>query len=592
MSATYLHAPYKDRERVKALGARWDPVRRQWYVPAGRDLAAFSAWLPAVAGAPPREPAAASMALVGAEPAAPWDATAAPAPSAGRDVSAPERSSGALEAHRGQSLSALMAAVAASVAQSFRQAAWTRVEVVKADVRRGHVYLELAERDPQGQVLAQARGMVWADTAQRLLPRFEQATGMVMGAGLKLLVRARPQVHGLYGLSLVIEDLDPDYSLGDLEARKREIRQQLQREGLWDAQRRLAPPWDFTKVLVVAPEGAAGLGDFRAEADRLAAAGVCHFDYVHSRFQGEGAAAEIVAVLEDALRRRTQDGAPLWDAIALIRGGGAVNDLAWLNDLALARCLCQLPVPVFTGIGHERDRCVLDEVAHLAFDTPSKVVLGMVQQIRLRVQEVRAAMQAVALLARRRLDGARQGSRQQWQGLQWQAGLQLVQARQQVPALMQSVRAGAQAQVMQARATSRQRRDEVGWQAVAQCRQARERVPQALAQVREAAREQLIQARQHTQALLREVTGQGPERTLARGFAVVRDAASGQVLTRAAELTPDRTVLLQYQDGGVPATITGPMAAPSLAGASTAAPSTTSKPRRVRRPATGPQDTP
>ena len=119
---------------------------------------------------------------------------------------------------------------------------------------------------------------------------------------------------------------------------------------------------------------AAGLGDFRAEAGRLESARVCSFEYVSSRFQGEGAAQEIVAAAETALTSRRQKAQPMPDVVVLIRGGGAVNDLAWLNDYALARFICQLQVPVFTGIGHERDSTVLDEVAHTAFDTPSKVI--------------------------------------------------------------------------------------------------------------------------------------------------------------------------------------------------------------------------
>jgi exodeoxyribonuclease VII large subunit len=112
---------------------------------------------------------------------------------------------------------------------------WTTVEVLKVDARRGHVYLELAERDASGDPIAQARAMIWADTASQIVPAFEQATGAVLGGGIKLLVRARPTMHALYGMSLVIDAIDPQYSLGDLEARKREIRARLKREGLFEA---------------------------------------------------------------------------------------------------------------------------------------------------------------------------------------------------------------------------------------------------------------------------------------------------------------------------------------------------------------------
>jgi exodeoxyribonuclease VII large subunit len=110
-----------------------------------------------------------------------------------------------------------MAGVGQTVAQAYKTGVWTRVEVVKADVRKGNVYLELAERDLGGSSLAEARGMIWTDTANQIVPAFERSTGAVLGAGIKLLVRARPTAHRLYGLSLVIDAIDPDYTLGDFE---------------------------------------------------------------------------------------------------------------------------------------------------------------------------------------------------------------------------------------------------------------------------------------------------------------------------------------------------------------------------------------
>jgi exodeoxyribonuclease VII large subunit len=146
---------------------------------------------------------------------------------------------------------------------------------------------------------------------------------MEIGPGIKLLVRARPGFHVQHGFGLEIDELDPDYTLGDLEARKREIRARLRADGVFDANRKLAAPWDFNAVLVIAPAQAAGLGDFEAEARRLSNAGVCRFVYVASRFQG--AAGEICAAAKAALRD-WRDGRP--DVLVLIRGGGAVNDLA------------------------------------------------------------------------------------------------------------------------------------------------------------------------------------------------------------------------------------------------------------------------
>ena len=518
MSATYLQVPFRDKDSAKALGARWDPAQRQWYVPAGRELAPFAAWLPAglVDASPPLPPdsSVAAVAFPARFPAA-ADELAIPASrlaTASEPAAAYASPSSSLQRQPGISLSQLLAGVSQLVAQSFPAGLWTLVEVLDARLRNGHVYLELSERDASGQLLAKANGMIWASNATRILPEFERATGATLGPGIKLLVRARPVFKPQYGFSLELDAIDSGYTLGDLEARKREIRERLQREGLYARQKQLAPPWDYQHVLVIAPEAAAGLGDFQAEAARLQRHAVCRFDYAYSRFQGEGAAAEIRSVLLQALQGLAPGDRP--DAVVIIRGGGAVNDLAWLNDYALARTCCELELPLLTGIGHERDSGLLDEVAQQRFDTPSKVIAGIEQLIVRRAAEARAHFEAIARLGQR----------------------SIAQARSQ-----------AQQTEAQVRVLARRQLDA-----------ARYRVPAAWSEVRTQARLALRQARESSRALMREIAGQGPDKTLARGFAIVRDAGSGQVLQRAAELRPGQPLQIQFHDGQRLAQAAGP----------------------------------
>jgi exodeoxyribonuclease VII large subunit len=547
MPETYLQTAYKDRESVKSLGARWDPTRKQWYVPEGRDLAPFVTWLPAELQASlSTVPIAATTELT---------------------VSA-----------KGISLSQLLAGVSQAVAQAFRSGEWVRVEVVKADVRRGHVYLELTERSPAGDALAQARAMIWADTANQIVPAFERATGVVLGAGIKLLLRAKPGFSAQYGLSLTVDAIDPNYTLGDLEANKREIRARLQREGLSELNRNLPAPWDYNAVLVVAPQGAAGLGDFRAEADRLERWGLCRFIVVHSRFQGEGAAAEVREALREGMaswhRHGIGQGQP--DAVVVIRGGGAVNDLAWLNDYDLARSLCELPVPVMTGIGHERDRTLLDEVAHSSYDTPSKVIAGIEQlivkrasdarihhdtvirvaeqtllRVRRAVEQSHAEVRANALLALR--DG-RERAAQQFQAIRHDSRLKLEQARHEVPATMAEIAAQARQTLHEARLGANQLRDTVGDKAIQLATLARGRAQLALEQVADGARRQVHDARTRAESTFREIAGQGPEKTLGRGFAVVR-ADDGSTLTGAQAARAAGQLQIEFRDGRVPARV-------------------------------------
>ncbi len=577
MSPTYLSAQYKDRLQVKALGARWDGESKRWYVPDGLDLTPFAAWLPK--GGLTAEATGTATALVAR--ADQW-----PAPAGGV----------ALAQERGLSLSVLLAGVADLVAQAYRAGVWTRVEVLKADLRSGHVYLEIGERNLLGNTVAQARAMIWASTAAEIVPAFERATGAVLGAGIKLLVRAKPTIHPVYGMSLVIDGIDPEYTLGDLEAKKREIRERLQREGLFDANKRLPAPWDYNAVLVVAPQEAAGLGDFRAEAERLQALGICEFVYVASRFQGEGAAAEIRAAMLAALSGWRGHGAKLPDALVLIRGGGAVNDLAWLNDYELARCVCELPVPVLTGIGHERDSTLLDEVAHAKFDTPSKVILGIEQLIGKRTAEAAANFEAVSraaaqmtlsmrraleladaavksgaerqvaaarqsaaeLMAEVRIEShialrtASEGTLQQFQQLSQTAREHLAAAKQRVPELLTEVRAQARQVVREARSGTLVWHESVLERSTLAARRAREDAERALADVALGARRVTSEAATGAQALLREIAGQGPDKTLGRGFAIVR-GADGHPITRAAQVIAGQAIEIQFRDGQVAA---------------------------------------
>lgn len=570
MSRQYLNVPFAQKDAAKSLGARFDGAVKRWYVDEGRDLAVFTQWLPT-----------------------PVEAPSSPSPSS-TDLALPlPEGALALPRAKGIPLSRLLNGVASAVAQAFSKGVWTLVEVVEARVR-GHVYLELSERDGNGQPVAKARAMIWSATAARILPEFEKATGAVIGAGIKLLVLARPVFHAQFGFSLEIEAIDPEYTLGDLEAHKREIRERLQREGVFEHNRRLEPPWDYRCVLVVAPEDAAGLGDFRKESERLERFGVCRFVYAHSRFQGEGAAREIVSAMVRALEEFPKGAQP--DAIALIRGGGAVNDLAWLNDYDLARFICDQDIPVLTGIGHERDNTLPDEVAHQRFDTPSKVIVGIEHQILQRSREARMAAEAVFTAAGRltqrvraevdrseaqvradaqaHLARARHGSSQAmghvevasmrqvheaaarslalWNQTLSEARRHLAVARQQVPTLLHDVRARAQANVAEAHGVSELALHAVVDRSRATTRAASQAVEDRLQRVAERAQGNLQAARNQAEALMREVTGQGPEKTLARGFAIVR-TLEGKPVTDQAQARALPALEIQFRDGVVPA---------------------------------------
>lgn len=574
MANTYLTVPFSQKDKVKALGARWDAAQRQWYVPYGIELGLFKAWLP-------------TGQIVSATDA-----------STALDIRTPAENQLA-ETPARVSLSQLLAGVERAVAQAYQQNVWTRVDVVNVslNIRNKHVYLELSERDEDGNVVAQARGTIWARTAERILPQFERETGAQLAPGIKLLVLAKPVFKAQYGLSLDITGIDASYTVGDLEAQKRRIREQLMTEQLLGRNKELQAPWDFSRVLVVAPDGAAGLGDFDAEAKRLQAYRVCEFLYAHSRFQGAGAPAEILKAMQAGLERASH---VQLDALIIIRGGGAVNDLAWLNDYNLARFVCLSPVPVFTGIGHERDSTVLDEVAHRSFDTPSKVIAAIENQIASRAREAKEANQYILMQASRSAELARISSERLDSEVSGAARGTLATARRESESAMNQTQLGAQNHVHESRRASQITMRDVQDGARQHVRQASVEAPAAMASVKELAVASVRAVRADVQALLpavlqqtgtlihwsnqnlagtrqtlferahqlvntaragsdglvREVTGQGAKKTLARGFAVVK-AKDGKTVTSTKAAKAAKRIEVTFSDGVVHATVQG-----------------------------------
>jgi exodeoxyribonuclease VII large subunit len=578
---TYLTVSFKDKDAAKALGARWDNVQRQWFVPEGRELTPFQQWLPAGAGQ-------VSLPVTTALSTDPLQDH----PSSGSSGV----SSLALPAKKGVSLSSLLAGVSQAVAQAYRTGVWTLVEVVELRSNGGHVFMGISERDATGAVLAKTSAVIWQSTANTILPEFERATGAQLAPGIKLLVRARPVFKPLHGFSIEIDAIDPEYTLGDLEAKKREIRERLTLEGVFTANKQLSSPWDFNAVLVVAPLGGAGLGDFQAEANRLEQFGICRFTYVYSRFQGEGAAREICDVLQAAVASWLYTETEPPDAVVIIRGGGAVNDLAWLNDYDLARFVCDLNIPVLTGIGHERDNTVLDEVANTRFDTPSKVAAGIEQVIAKRTAEAKTCFEWIDNRARQsvqsvkadtvamessiraegmrhlsqgrlannelmndiRLDAvqavraATEGSRETLQAVKAAAIAQLADAKREAPLAWGQITLGAGHAIQTATALANGLVLGVMDQTRRNVADARALTATAMDDVGTASRQNLRESMNRSEALIREITGQGPDKTLKRGFALIR-SQEGQSVTRASQTTAGSAIEIQFSDGKVTA---------------------------------------
>lgn len=408
------------------------------------------------------------------------------------------------------SLSEYLATVQEVIQLTFDGAVWVKAEIRNLSIKGGHYYLELAEKDEEShKVIASCKGTIWKFTAQKIILKFERESGIELSKDLNVLIKVKARFDPQYGFSVNIEDIDSSFTLGDIAKRYQQILLRLTEEGLLNNNKQLPVPFDIQNVLVIAPENAAGLGDFKKDADALAQAGVCHFVYHSATFQGNTASASIIQVLGSALRRWAQDYSIAPDLIVIIRGGGAVNDLAYLNDYDLAALLCKRTVPIWVGIGHEKDRTILDEIAHRSFDTPSKVIAGIRNLIVERVNEVSTALQTIKLLSQH----------------------QLIAYQSQNDQYLKTIKTLTQNQINEAQRS----------------------VDMLKSDTQYLAQQQIKLASQQVESLMRETLLQNPRNVMAKGYAIVR--SQGKAIRSIQQIT-DQELQIELKDGTIDATVT------------------------------------
>ena len=244
---------------------------------------------------------------------------------------------------------------------------WVRAELSEVRVSRGHCYLEFVQKSERGDgLVAKARGQVWANRWNIVRPYFERTTGRPLSPGMQVLVCVGVTFHELYGYSLNVVDIDPTFTLGDIARRRQEILKQLEQEGVLTMNKELPLPRLLQRVAVISSASAAGYGEFCNQLTGNVR-GLCFRTKLFPAvMQGDGVEASVIAAL-NAIAAEMDE----WDAVVIIRGGGSTSDLAGFDTLALAENVAQFPLPVITGIGHERDDTVIDVVAHTRVKTPT-----------------------------------------------------------------------------------------------------------------------------------------------------------------------------------------------------------------------------
>lgn len=388
---------------------------------------------------------------------------------------------------------------------AFEEPVWIQAELSSVSQKGMHCYLEFIQKGEEGNTfVAKARGQVWSRTWTMLRPYFERVTGQSLSAGMQVMVQVEVTFHETYGYSLNVVDINPTFTLGDLARRRQEIIQRLTEEGVIDMNRQLPLPLLLQRVAVVSSEEAAGWGDFRNQLLNNQYGLAFHVQLFPAVMQGERVESTIISALNQIAREQDS-----WDVVVIIRGGGATSDLTGFDTYDLAENIAQFPLPVITGIGHERDDTVLDLISHTRVKTPTAaaefLLHHQLEQFN-RVNQLRVDI----------TDGVQQLLHGQW--------LRLAPLVQRLPSLFE---------VYHSRQTGR---IQLLWQSVI------------------SGQAQLLQQRRHRLELLQtQLQAASPEHVLSLGYSIVR--SHGKAITSSAQICVGDELQIAFHEGTAVATV-------------------------------------
>lgn len=274
------------------------------------------------------------------------------------------------------------------------------VEAELSDLHdRNHCYMELVENDPFGPTpLAKARAVCWANRWTALRSKFERQTQQQLQPGIKVRMMVTPTFHEAYGFAYQVSDIDPDYTLGDIVRKRMEIIRQLKEAGIFDLQRELALPRFAQRIAVVSSAQAAGYGDFCHQIDDNSYGLSFSHELFAAIMQGEQVEQSVIAAL-DRINARIDE----FDVVVIIRGGGATTDMSGFDTLALAENVANFPLPIITGIGHDRDECILDMVSYMRVKTPTAAAAFLIDHLSEVYTALVSARERISRIAERHL---------------------------------------------------------------------------------------------------------------------------------------------------------------------------------------------
>ena len=276
---------------------------------------------------------------------------------------------------------------------------WVEAELSECRESRGHCYMELIEKDEHSATpIAKASAKCWAQKWMLVRPYFERTTGQRLAAGMKVLLKVYPQFHEAFGFSWIVTDIDPTYTMGDMARKRQEIIRQLKEEGVFELQKELELPVFSQRIAVISSETAAGYGDFCNQLSDNPYGFQFRTWLFPAIMQGEGTGQSIIAALEKIYTIINQ-----FDCVVIIRGGGATSDMSGFDTLELAENVANFPIPIITGIGHERDESILDMVSHMRVKTPTAAAALLIDHLKIVLDTINNSQNSITRSVQQKL---------------------------------------------------------------------------------------------------------------------------------------------------------------------------------------------
>ena len=277
---------------------------------------------------------------------------------------------------------------------------WVHAELSEVRENGGHCYMELIQKSETSNTpIAKASAKCWRNRWMMIRPYFERITGQRIHPGMKVLLQVHPQFHENYGFSWIVDDIDPTYTMGDMARKRQEIINQLKEEGVYDLQKELELPMFCQRIAVISSANAAGYGDFCNQLENNEYGLKFYTKLFPAIMQGEQVEQSVIAAL-NTINQCLDD----FDVVVIIRGGGATSDMSGFDTLALAENVANFPLPIITGIGHERDESVLDMISHTRVKTPTAAAAFLIDHLSEVYVRVEDAQEAIFHYVKRRLE--------------------------------------------------------------------------------------------------------------------------------------------------------------------------------------------